>query len=103
MKIYIAGKITGLQFSHVKVKFDHAERWLKTLHYNPVNPVNLFPDAKNVEWDQAMAVCLQVLKNCDAIYLLPDWSDSRGAREEVKYALSLNMPIFNEHNIINHA
>ena len=103
MKIYIAGKITGLPFNHVKIKFDHAERWIKSLKHEPVNPINLFPDPESVPWETAMYHCLCTLDKCDAIYLLPDWTESRGAKEEVNHAIALGMPIFNENNIKNYA
>ena len=102
MKIYIAGRITGLPFHHVKVKFDHAERWIKSLGHNPVNPITLFDDPENTPWDVAMDVCMVSLDRCDAIYLLQDWTESKGARREVSHALSMNMPILNEHNIKSH-
>lgn len=97
MKIYIAGKVTGLNYNQTKVKFDHIERWLISLGHTPVNPIKLVPE--NEDWDKAMHICLQELYKCEAIYLISDWIDSRGAKTEVSHAISLGLEILDEHKM----
>lgn len=78
MKIYIAGKITGLPESEFIPKFKQAETELQQAGWEPVNPCdfNLPPHTPSAE---AMKVCIPELEKCQAIYMLSDWQDSLGA------------------------
>lgn len=38
----------------------------------------------------------QILNQCDAIFMLPDWKDSKGACVEHETAIKMNIPIFYE-------
>jgi len=40
--------------------------------------------------------CIELLKRCDAIFMVDGWSTSRGAREELKIAEQLGMPIYSD-------
>lgn len=84
MVVYIAGKVTGLPYDEVVAKFSKAEAKLKAKGCEVVNPIKLCP--KDMDWDKCMEICIDALENCDYIYLLPDWKDSRGARREFDYA-----------------
>ena len=44
---------------------------------------------------------LQLLKHCDAIYLLNGWQDSVGANEEFKLAFRRNLYVMTEQAVIN--
>ena len=72
-KIYIAGKITGLEKRDVQAKFERAERQLKTQGYEVINPIR-----NGIAWDADVAEHLikdiNLLNECDALYLLPDWA-----------------------------
>lgn len=81
MKIYIAGKITGLE--NFKSAFDKAEEKLK-LEGNVVLNPSILPGG--FEWDEYMHICFSMIDVCDAIYMLSNWEDSCGAREENIYA-----------------
>lgn len=37
---------------------------------------------------------LELMKRCDAIYLLDNWQDSEGARNEWRVAQELNIPLY---------
>jgi len=85
MKIYIAGKITGLPKHQYTAKFKAAEIEHNAAGHNTVNPCRLgIPDTATTE--QALLVCLTHLRQCDAIYLLADWQDSPGAVIERQFA-----------------
>jgi len=78
MKIYIAGKITGLLKEEYTEKFEKAEQQLRRAGWEPVNPCKLgIPDTATTE--QAMPSCIEALNKCKAIYMLSDWRDSLGA------------------------
>lgn len=94
MKIYIAGKISGLVYSEAYMKFWNAEKLLRRLGHEPLNPMEvngLDGDGKEHPWGEYMRRDIPVLLSCDAIYLLPDWADSRGARLEKHIAEEIGM------------
>ncbi len=88
MKVYIAGKITD-EPNFVK-KFKAVETELENAGYETVNPVTL-PHNHGRSWEEYMAECLNALKKCDAIYLIPNWTRSKGAKIEVYRALELGL------------
>lgn len=92
-KVYIAGKVSGLPFGDVFTKFGMAEFWLKNQGYEVVNPLRLC--STSWSWSKCMRVCLAELVTCDAICMLPDWTDSRGAHLEWAVATHLGMRVMN--------
>jgi len=92
MKIYISGKISDLPTEQVKEKFAKAEAQIRAFGHEPVNPLdNGLPSTAT--WAQQMTASLAMLFECDAIYLLPDWGDSRGARIEANIAQECGLEI----------
>ncbi len=49
-----------------------------------------------ITFDTWIKMDLNILKRCDGIYLFGDWSHSKGAMIELKYAHKHTMPIFRE-------
>lgn len=96
MKIYIAGKITGLPKTIAAKKFAEAETLIKRTGHRPINPMAI--DAWGLEHKRYMSIARNVLcdENTDAIYMLANWQDSPGAQEEHRIAESLKMPIYYE-------
>jgi len=39
---------------------------------------------------------LEIIKRCDAIFAIPNWIDSNGAKQEINFALKNNVPVLNE-------
>lgn len=81
MKVYISGKITGLPYEEAVRKFKRAEEQVRSFGYEPVNPICNGIDIE-AQWKEHMKVDIGTLLDCEAIYLLQDWSESRGARIE---------------------
>lgn len=94
MKVYIAGKITGLDTQFVKEKFAKSEWILKRKGHKTVNPTRLVPI--NYDWQKAMDICLHHLKTCDAIYMQEDWQDSKGAVIEHETAIKHKLKVIYE-------
>lgn len=94
MKIYIAGKITGLPLSEVKEKFKHHSELLQLKGYTAVNPIEVSPFHASKTWYDYMKDCIVALMDCEAIYLLEDWGQSKGARLEYAIAKELGLDIF---------
>ncbi len=100
MKIYIAGKVTGEPRKICEAKFQRAENEIRKVMNceQIINPMKLITDPQT-PWNEAMLKCFAVLFNCDAIYLLSDWKDSRGARIEFETAKELGLKLFFEGNL----
>jgi len=95
MKIYIAGKITGMKRLDVNIVFTRAHDYIEELGNEVINPLEItkhLPDG--TEWVEYMAVCIPALLECDAIYMLNNWEDSEGAKLEHALAKSTGMKIF---------
>lgn len=84
--MYLSGAITGLNEAATALKFAQAEREAEKRGYRPVNPLkNGLPESATYE--QHMERDLELLRGCDAVLMLPDWSDSPGARRELQEAV----------------
>lgn len=88
--IYIAGKITGLPFEEVQAKFQKVENALHREGLKVINPLKLgIPHSWT--WREQLDACLKVItKEATAIYLLSDWKDSPGAKEEFRHVAEIN-------------
>lgn len=84
IKVFISGKISGLEYYVAYGKFSNAERMLQQMGYATVNPMKLCK--KRWSWLRCMAKCLWAIMFCRKIHQLPNWQDSRGARIEYKWA-----------------
>ena len=82
-KIYISGKITGLD--NFRYLFLSAENSLSKKGFTVINPCDL-PEYHDKTWKSYMKVDLEALKGCDYVFMLNNWKDSRGARVEHRLA-----------------
>lgn len=95
MKIYIAGKITGLPRAEIERKFNSAAEKLKSGGHEVFVPTVL-PDYSSVPHEDYLHVCYAMIDICEAIYLLSDWQNSKGARMEFQYAADWKKKILYE-------
>lgn len=95
MKIYIAGKITGLPRCAVQYKFCMAAFALKVQGHTVFMP-SVLPMYENVPHEDYMHVCYAMIDICDAVYMLADWQQSKGARMELQYAADWGKKILYE-------
>ena len=103
MKIYLSGPITGIE--DYKKKFEAAEKEAreKLSDWEPeiFNPANItLPDTATHE--DYMKICMQKLADCDTIYLMNGWQESRGACREYGYALGARMAILHQFGVLEH-
>ena len=77
MKVYISGKITGIEEEALAL-FQHAECLLQGEGHQTINPINL-PHDHDQSWHSFMREDIKALCDCDAIYMLKNWKDSKGA------------------------
>lgn len=101
MKIYIAGKISGLNRSNVIQKFEAAQKSLSKMGHQVFIPCVL-PAYEEVSHEDYLHICYAIIDISDAVYMLSDWQQSEGARLEYEYAIDKNKQIFfqnqEEHN-----
>ena len=87
-KIYIVGKITGdPEYKH---KFAIAEKRLTHQGNIVFSPARL-PDG--LKYEEYMYIDLAMITVCDAVYMLPCWSDSPGATREKNFAGTIGKEI----------
>lgn len=93
-RIFISGGIAGVD--NYKDKFDSAENRLRGLGFAVVNPANLpkvLPESETTH-EEYMNVCLKILSMCDAICMLDNWEQSKGAKQEHSFAVVHGLTIF---------
>lgn len=95
MKIYISGRISGLPYEEVLAKFAKAEKYLTDLGYEVVNPLRNGL-SKESNWQDHMVADIALLFQCEAIFLLSDWLDSKGAMIEKNIAQITDLKIYYE-------
>lgn len=88
MKIYISGRISGLDPDIVDKKFLNSwRRMMIEGKYIPVESLKIKPLFGIKKWLFYMIADIHQLLKCDAILLQPDWIDSKGSRIEVIVAI----------------
>ena len=84
-KIYLAGKVSGLKWEDAYRNFYAAEMNNRNRGLI-INPLRIC--RSNWSWIRCMALCLyKLVFKCDRIYLIPNWTESRGAKIEVVVAI----------------
>lgn len=91
--VFISGPMTGHK-NYNREAFINAESKLLFLGYVPLNPARL-PDGLTRE--AYMRIDQAMLKEADAIYLLPGWKGSSGASEEKALAEMCGLQILEEY------
>lgn len=98
--MYIAGPMSGLpEFNHPA--FFAAEELLR--EYNSEELMTIINPARNVVdtagltkdeiWEAYMKISREQVRSANLLYLLDGWENSKGAVEEVKLAMDLNLRI----------
>ena len=83
MKIYVAGKITGLD--NYKEVFEEAGRMLEEEGHTVMLP-SILPEG--FEYEEYMKICFAMIDVCDSVYMLSNWDESPGAVREQSYAIN---------------
>ena len=93
-KIYISGQITGIE-SDAPLLFAEAELQLIERGFDVVNPMTI-EHKHDLSWINYMRVDITELMKCKAIYMLDNWTNSKGAEIERRLAIDLGMKIIYE-------
>ena len=94
-KIYVSGKITGRDFQEALKHFADASVMLREKGYEVINPMELEHNHDQT-WENFMQVDLQGMLECDSLYMLSGWAESRGARVEWNLAKDLGFEFLYE-------
>lgn len=89
MKVYISGPISGDSF--YREKFKRAEEELRESGYEPVNPTTADGSGMIIQYKDFIDFDLDLLAECDGIYMLKGWRNSKGARLEHQYAVTVGL------------
>lgn len=108
MRIYVSGAITGLAPGVAREAFAEACRWLSAQGHDPLNPYDIppwpgcacpgatddqEPAGGKHEWGCYLRGDIAGMLGCDAIYLLPGWERSHGARLEMTVASAVGLRV----------
>lgn len=92
MKIYIAGPMTGIWDNNCPA-FNQMEQKLQADGHATYNPARICEASPWLSYETVMKMDMLALEECDAIYLLPGWQQSKGATREYDEALRLGLVI----------
>lgn len=95
MKVYISGKITGLDRAAVNDKFEKARAELTEKGHSVLVPTAL-PDLEEFSHAEYLHICYAMIDVCEAVYMLSDWQTSKGARLELQHASDCKKEILYE-------
>lgn len=89
MTVYIAGKITG--DPGYRAKFKWVEAGLEGYGYTPISPAWL--PAKGFSYRGYLRMGQALLRECQAICLMPGWQESNGAVLEAEAAVKKGLMV----------
>ena len=97
MRIYLSGKITGLDKEVYTRQFARAETFYKTSGFEVMNPVKIGEEIlkrnPSATWEDFMAEDIKALESCTHIALLEGWEESKGAKMEKAEAEKMGLEI----------
>jgi hypothetical protein len=87
--VYLAGKVTGLPYKDVWLKFITKKMELEAKGFFVINPLEHV--SEHEDWKKAMRISVVMLAVSDHVYLLDDWHLSTGATLERNLAMPLGI------------
>lgn len=96
MLIYTAGKYSGDTDANIAVAREHAKKLWEAGHAVICPHLNTAHMEKDclATYEDYIAGDLKMIARCDAIYMLPNWEDSKGAVLEHAWAQEIGLPIY---------
>ena len=97
-KVFISGRMSGLSEEEFNRRFRKAEFYLWCNGYTIVNPCTFTTmfDKVGYSYAEALVFDLNVISHCDAIYMLSNWGESKGAAGEKAFAEALGKEVLYE-------
>lgn len=94
--IYISGKITG--DDNYKAKFAEVEKTLSEKGFNVINPCKV-GECEFFSYEQFLHIDFALIDVADALFMLGDWKNSKGALREWHYAQSRGKTIIFQYEL----
>lgn len=97
MKIYIAGPISGT--ADWETRFKEATAAICRKGHEAVNPVDIrlliaTTGETAISYKKTLNICKALVGACDAIYMMPGWQKSNGARQEHDEAIDKGLKFY---------
>lgn len=101
--IYVAGKYTSDNYTDIENNIKKAEYasielirrgWAVITPHKNMSHYEMYESTGILSYEDWIAIDLEILKRCDAIFMLEDWEDSIGAREEHQFSENNNIKIY---------
>lgn len=101
MQIYISGQITGLDIKVAEEYFEQIEDKLRQAGHHPINPCKILPYSPELTWKDYMVEDIKAIFNCEAMFMLENWRNSKGAKIEHDLAQHLGLKVYyaTHHNL----
>lgn len=101
LRVYVSGAISGLPLDEARAMFRAACDLLAAKGYDTVNPFDVPrrggcscpADPVGHEWGCHLRADIMAMLDCDAIYMLPGWERSHGARLELTVASAVGLRV----------
>ena len=98
--VYVGGSYRNSKEYQVHLNILLAEKYslaLWKMGYVPLTPHKNFCYFGGELSDQyILDSCIELLKRCDYIYLLPNWKTSEGTKREYQFAKENGIPVLND-------
>lgn len=96
-KVYISGKIAHMDLDERREAFNMAAKYWSLHGYDVFNP---FENglSQEADWHEHMRIDIHALTECDIIYMLRGWEQSKGAKLELDVASSCGLTVWFETN-----
>lgn len=91
-KIYLCGAISGLNPVRCRALFQIAQNKIATNWRLVMNPFDNGLD-EEASWEEHMRADIKMLMGCDALYVVNDISNSKGAKIELNLARALGIKV----------
>ena len=97
MNIYISGPITGHSEAECEMKFNKAKKDIERRGHFAVSPWDISKLLPS-EFDYLgyLAIDLEIVKRCDAVYFIDGWKSSTGCRRERGWCYMFDRFIFDD-------
>jgi len=98
--IYVAGKYSGIDYEQIEDNILISQKYSVDIWnmghqaFSPHLNTRHFEKICKAGYDDYLDFDLKILRMCDALFMLPDWEQSKGATKEHAYAKQLGIPIY---------